>query len=86
MNYFALFGAADMPRWLVPFTDPTVILALALPVIAVVVGIVWITALIPRHKERIAKIQHGIDPDANPGGNMFDQAFGMSEPRSKKPT
>jgi hypothetical protein len=35
------------------------------PIAAIVVaGVVELTKLILRHQERIAKIEHGIDPDA----------------------
>lgn len=84
MNCLALFGAGDLPRWLVPFTDPTLILALALPLFVVVGGIAWVTTLVIRHKERMAKIEHGIDPDANAGGNPFDRTFGGCAPNSEK--
>jgi hypothetical protein len=41
---------------------------LLVPIVAIIVGgAIAITAMILKHQERIAKIEHGVDPDAQPG-------------------
>ncbi|HEV3416766.1 MAG TPA: hypothetical protein VG056_08145 [Pirellulales bacterium] len=65
MNSFAILAdAADSPRWLELITRPEV-MVFAVPIVAIVCGIGYktVTAII-RHRERMAKIEHGIDPDA----------------------
>jgi hypothetical protein len=38
---------------------------LLVPIVAVIVGgAIAITAMVLKHNERIAKIEHGVDPDA----------------------
>lgn len=63
MSYLTLFADGDLPKWLARFADPDIILAITFPVCALI-GTVWVVTLIIRHRERMAKIEHGIDPDA----------------------
>jgi hypothetical protein len=67
MNH--LFLLADgSPDWFRELLQPNV-LPLLIPICAVVGGITYaIVSAIIRHRERMAKIEHGIDPDANPKG------------------
>jgi hypothetical protein len=59
-----LLAADDAPRWLELLTRPEVLI-FGIPIVAIVGGIALaITKSILRHRERIVKIQHGIDPDA----------------------
>jgi hypothetical protein len=62
------FGVSVMnPLW-TEILQPEVLLALALPVAIVMGGIVGIATLVIQHRERMAKIEHGIDPDAAKSG------------------
>jgi hypothetical protein len=55
------------PDWLQTIVRPEV-LVFCIPIIAIVGGIAFaITKAIIAHRERMAKIQQGIDPDAKSG-------------------
>jgi hypothetical protein len=59
-----LLAADEAPQWLNLVARPDVLFPL-IPIVAIVGGTaLGITKLILRHRERIVKIQHGIDPDA----------------------
>jgi hypothetical protein len=61
---FLLFLADETPAWLRQLLQPDV-LALAVPLAAIIGGLAYsIVHSIMRHRERMAKIEHGIDPDA----------------------
>ncbi|HTQ39079.1 MAG TPA: hypothetical protein VMJ32_08620 [Pirellulales bacterium] len=63
MNHLFLL-ADEAPFWS-RILQPD-ILALMVPISAIVLGITYsIVLAIIRHRERMAKIEHGIDPDAN---------------------
>jgi hypothetical protein len=66
MNHFVLLAiSTDSPRWLELIAQPEV-LVFAIPIVAIIGGIGYsIATAIIRHRERMAKIQQGIDPDAN---------------------
>lgn len=68
MGHFVFFAAsADVPGWLELLTRPEV-LVFCIPLTAIVGGIAYkITTAIITHRERMAKIQQGIDPDARLG-------------------
>jgi hypothetical protein len=58
---------AEPQDWLHTILQPNVLIFLV-PIVAISGGIaVAITKSIIAHRERMAKIQHGIDPDAKPG-------------------
>jgi hypothetical protein len=69
MNWLPFLAQAPVP---VPFSDriwsllsnPVAMPFLVGTVAIVVVGIVAIVRILIRHRERMAKIEHGIDPDA----------------------
>ena len=62
-----LADMADSPDWLHTIVRPEV-LVFCIPIIAIVGGIAFgITKAIIAHRERMAKIQQGIDPDAKSG-------------------
>jgi hypothetical protein len=65
MNSLAILAdVADSPRWLELITRPQVVV-FVVPIVAIVCGIAYKTVnAIMRHRERMAKIEHGIDPDA----------------------
>ena len=68
---FLLFLADESPAWLRQLLQSDN-LALAVPLVAIIGGITYsIAHSIMRHRERMAKIEHGIDPDApkNPPGH-----------------
>ncbi len=63
-----LLWASDSPAWLQDLLQPRV-LPFLVAIIAVGGGLaVAIVKLIVRHRERMAKIEHGIDPDAGTRG------------------
>ena len=68
MGHFNLLAASsDVPGWLELLTRPEV-LVFCIPILAIVGGIAYkITTAVIAHRERMAKIQQGIDPDARPG-------------------
>jgi hypothetical protein len=68
MSRFILFAASsDVPGWLELLMRPEV-LVFCIPLTAIVGGIAYkIPTAIIAHRERMAKIQQGIDPDARPG-------------------
>jgi hypothetical protein len=68
MSPFALFAqAADNPGVLQSFLRPDV-LVFCIPIAAILGGIAFaMTKAIIAHRERMAKIQQGIDPDERPG-------------------
>lgn len=47
-------------------TDPEFLVGVAIIVGIIMGGLIAITKLVTRHRERMAKIQMGIDPDAPP--------------------
>jgi hypothetical protein len=56
--------ADESPSWIRQVLQPE-ILALAVPLSAIIGGFTYAIAhAIMRHRERIAKTEHGIDPDA----------------------
>jgi hypothetical protein len=56
--------AEESPGWIRQLLQPDV-LALAVPLVTIIGVITYSVAhSIMRHRERIAKIEHGIDPDA----------------------
>ncbi len=65
MNPIALLAeAGESPRWLDTIARPEV-LVFVIPIVSIVGAIAYkITATIIAHRERMAKIQQGIDPDA----------------------
>ena len=67
MNCFLLLAQGnEAHRWFETFAKPEVLMML-IPLAAVVGSFAFgITTAILRHRERIAKIQNGIDPDAKP--------------------
>jgi uncharacterized membrane protein (DUF106 family) len=57
-------------QWLSAILRPEV-LVFAIPIVAILGGVAFqITRAILIHRERMTKIEHGIDPDAN-GGKKF---------------
>jgi hypothetical protein len=68
MGHFVLFAASsDVPGWLELLVRPEV-LVFCIPITAIVGGIGYkITTAIIAHRERMAKIHQGIDPDARQG-------------------
>jgi hypothetical protein len=65
--FMLLAEAGDSPGWLQTIAKPDVLVFL-IPITAVVGGIAFaITKAIIAHRERMAKIQQGIDPDAKSG-------------------
>jgi Trk-type K+ transport system membrane component len=63
MYPLALF-ADSMPSWLEQLLEPQRI-SLLIPVVAIAGGIGYaIVVAVIRHRERMAKIEQGIDPDA----------------------
>jgi hypothetical protein len=65
MNLPTLLADEGVNYWLSQILQPESLLALALVVAAFMGGLVGIAALWFQHRERMAKIEHGIDPDAN---------------------
>jgi hypothetical protein len=65
MNYLAVIAQSDdMPRWLEMLLAPER-MGLLIPILAIVGALTFaIVKAIIHHRERIAKIQNGIDPDA----------------------
>ena len=56
--------ADDAPAWFREIIQPDT-LALIIPICVIIGGVILALAFaIMRHRERIAKIEHGIDPDA----------------------
>ncbi len=56
--------ADEIPLWLSLFTRPETLIFM-IPIVGIIGGVaVSITSLVIRHRERMAKIQQGIDPDA----------------------
>jgi hypothetical protein len=68
MSYFLLAAeTVDAPGWLKTIARPDVLVFL-IPITAIAGGIAFaITKAIIAHRERMAKIQQGIDPDAKHG-------------------
>ena len=68
MSLLALFGQADNgPGLLQSFMRPE-ILVFCIPIAAILGGLAYaMTKAIIAHRERMAKIQQGIDPDERPG-------------------
>ncbi len=68
MGHFIFFAASsDVPGWLELLSRPEV-LVFCIPLTAIVGGIAYkITTAVIVHRERMAKIQQGIDPDGKPG-------------------
>lgn len=68
MGHFILLAASsDAPGWLELLMRPEV-LVFCIPITAIVGGIGYkITTEIIAHRERMAKIQQGIDPDERRG-------------------
>ena len=65
MNILTLL-ADEAPSWLTEIAKPEV-LGLVAPIVVVIGGVILALAFgIMRHRERIAKIEHGIDPDTKP--------------------
>ena len=66
METFALLAqSGDLPRW-VEFMFAPERMGLMVPLIAILGGITYaIVRATIRHRERMAKIQQGIDPDTN---------------------
>ena len=63
MHYLSLLADAS-PQWFRDLLQPNV-MALMVPLVAIVGGITYpIVKAMIRHRERMAKIEHGIDPDA----------------------
>jgi hypothetical protein len=61
---FLLVLADETPGWVRQLLQPD-ILALAVPLAVIIGGITYsVVHSIMRHRERMAKIEHGIDPDA----------------------
>lgn len=57
--------ADEIPQWLSLFARPETMVFM-IPIVAIIGGFaVTITNLVIRHRERMAKIQNGIDPDAD---------------------
>jgi hypothetical protein len=70
MNCLTVLGETEggLPLWLDELLRPERIGSL-IPVIAIVGGLsLAAIILIIRHRERMAKLQHGIDPDAKDDG------------------
>ena len=62
----AIVALSDTSQLIRRLTSPET-LFLLIPIVAIImVGLVAITKLVLRHRERIAKIEMGIDPDAPP--------------------
>ncbi len=50
------------------------ILALLIPISAIIVGgAIAITSMVIKHRERIAMIEHGMDPDAPKGRRIREE-------------
>jgi hypothetical protein len=67
MNLITLLADdTPLPSWLHELWQPDKIVLL-IPIVAIVGGIgLKLAKAIMQHRERIAKIEHGIDPDAKP--------------------
>ena len=65
MNYLALLAQGnEASSWLHSVASPQ-ILVFCIPIVAIAGGIALaITKTVVCHNERIARIEHGIDPDA----------------------
>ena len=64
MYQLALLANDSLPSWLEQLLEPQRI-SLLIPVVAIVGGITYATVVaVIRHRERMAKIEQGIDPDA----------------------
>jgi hypothetical protein len=65
MNYATLLAQSDnLPLWVDELLQPHR-LALMVPIVAIVGGLTYATIIaMIRHRERMAKLEHGIDPDA----------------------
>jgi hypothetical protein len=70
VSHLLLFAQESEPHdWLHTIAQPNV-LVMFIPMIAIAGGIVFaITKAIISHRERISKIQQGIDPDAKHGAS-----------------
>jgi hypothetical protein len=66
MNIPALLADDGLFNWLSQVLQPESLLALALVVAVLMGGLIGIANLWFQHRERMAKIEHGIDPDAKP--------------------
>lgn len=66
-SQIADFDASGFFKELLLFPEA---LLIAIPILAIIMGgVIAITKLVIRHRERMAKIQMGIDPDAPPTTN-----------------
>jgi len=66
MIYRSLFAQAESLSWLDRFLRPEVLGPVVGAVAIVAVAAVVIAVVIIRHRERMAKIERGIDPDEKP--------------------
>lgn len=64
MNALSLL-ADDTPRWLELVFRPDTLIFMV-PIVGIIDGVaISITSAVIRHRERMAKIQNGMDPDAD---------------------
>ena len=66
MNPFLLFAAGGPERWISQLLQPEVLVVIAVlaPVFMSEIGDIFRAVI--KHRERMAKIERGIDPDARP--------------------